>query len=58
MNDKLGFVGDSGNQVLEEELKLAILREATLLEQDVLKRNRKEYKKKYGEKRRRKQSQY
>ena len=46
------------SSVLEEELTLAILREATLLEQDVLKKNRKEYKKKYGEKRRRKQSQY
>ena len=46
------------SSVLEQELKLAILREATLLEKDVLKSNRKKYKKKYGEKRRRKQSQY
>ena len=46
------------SSVLEEELTLANLREATLPEQDVLKKNRKEYKKKYGEKRRRKQSQY
>ena len=46
------------SSVLEQELKLAILREATLLEKNVLERNRKEYKKKYGEKRRRKKSQY
>lgn len=46
------------SSVLEKELTLAILREATLLEKDVLEKNKKEYKKKYGEKRRRKTSQY
>ena len=46
------------SSVLEQELKVAILREATLLEKDFLEKNRKEYKKKYGEKRRKKQSQY
>jgi len=46
------------SSVLEQELKVAILREATLLEKDVLERNKREYKKKYGEKRRRKKSQY
>ena len=36
--------------VLEQELKLAILKKATLLEKDIRKTNVKEYRKKYGKK--------
>lgn len=36
---------------LEEEVKLAILKTATLLEKGKYEKNRKEYKKKYGNKR-------
>ena len=43
------------SSVLEEELKLAILRKATLLDKEVAEENVKKYKKKYGNKKRKKQ---
>lgn len=46
------------SSVLENELKVAILREATILDKEITAGKVKKYKKKYGEKRRRKKSKY
>ena len=43
-------VAKINNSALEDEIRLAILKKATLLKQDSLAKRRKEYKKKYGDK--------
>ena len=46
----VGEYAKINNSALEDEIRLAILKKATLLKQDSLAKRRKEYKKKYGDK--------